>query len=44
MTKTVQSSGKSLPAAKVAEAMLSAGNEKVNATAKQLADVKHAKE
>lgn len=44
LTDAVQGSGSNLQGAKVAQAMLSAGNEKLKATAKQLADIKDAKE
>jgi len=44
LSAAVQGTANNLQGAKVAQAMLSAGNEKLNATIKQLADIKHEKE
>jgi len=41
LSEAVQGAGNKLQGAKVAQAMLSAGNEKLNASTKQLADIKH---
>jgi len=44
LCEAVQGTGNNLQGAKVAQAMLSAGNEKLTASTKQLADIKHEKE
>jgi len=44
LSTAVQGTANNLQGAKVAQAMLSAGNEKLNASIKQLADIKHEKE
>jgi len=44
LSEAVQETGINLQGAKVAQAMLSAGNEKLNASIKQLANIKHEKE
>jgi len=44
LSEAVQGTGNNLQGAKVAQAMLSAGNEKLTASTKQLADIKHEKE
>jgi len=44
LSAAVQGTANNLQGAKVAQAMLSAGNEKLNASTKQLADIKHEKE
>jgi len=44
LSEAVQGKGNNLQGAKVAQAMLSAGNEKLNASIKHLADIKHEKE
>ena len=44
LSAAVQGTANNLQGAKVAQAMLSAGNAKLNASTKQLADIKHEKE
>lgn len=44
LTEAVQDSGKNVQAVKVAQMMLNAGNEQLNKTAKQLADIKQQKD
>ena len=44
LSAAVQGTVNNLQGAKVAQAMLSAGNTKLNASTKQLADIKHEKE
>ena len=44
MSEAVQGTANNLQGAKVAQAMLSAGNEKLNASTKQLAEIREAKE
>ena len=44
LTEALQGTGKDIQSAKVAQVMLTAGNDKLNAAAKQLADIKQQKE
>ena len=44
LSEAVKGPANNLQGAKVAQAMLSVGNEKLNTTTKQLADIKHEKE
>jgi len=44
LSTAVQRTANNLQGAKVAQAMLRSGNEKLNASTKQLADIKHKKE
>ena len=44
LTEALQGTGKDIQSAKVAQVMLSAGNDKLNAAAKQLANIKQQKE
>ena len=44
LTESLQGSGEDLQSAKVAQVMLTAGNDKLNAAAKQLVNIKQQKE